>query len=69
VHCVDDLQFGLALGGGGAKGMAHLGVIEVLNREGIYFDSVAGTSAGAIMSAGYAMGKSPDVLLQLMLKK
>ncbi len=69
VHCVDDLQFGLALGGGGAKGMAHLGVIEVLNREGIYFDSVAGTSAGAIMSAGYAMGKSPDVLLQLLLKE
>lgn len=50
------------------RGVAHLGVIEVLNREGIYFDSVAGTSAGAIMSAGYAMGKSPDVLLQLMLK-
>jgi predicted acylesterase/phospholipase RssA len=69
MHCVDDLQFGLALGGGGAKGVAHLGVIEVLNREGIYFDSVAGTSAGAIMSAGYAMGKSPDVLLQLMLKE
>lgn len=69
VHCVDDLQFGLALGGGGAKGVAHLGVIEVLNREGIYFDSVAGTSAGAIMSAGYAMGKSPEVLLQLMLKE
>ena len=69
VHCVDGLVFGLALGGGGAKGMAHLGVIEVLNREGIFFDSVAGTSAGAIMSAGYAMGKSPEVLLQLMLKE
>jgi len=69
VHCVDGLQFGLALGGGGAKGMAHLGVIEVLNREGIYFDSVAGTSAGAIMSAGYAMGKSPQVLLDLVLKE
>jgi predicted acylesterase/phospholipase RssA len=69
VHCVDGLQFGLALGGGGAKGMAHLGVIEVLNREGLYFDSVAGTSAGAIMSAGYAMGKSPQVLLELMLKE
>ena len=50
VHCVDGLVFGLVLGGGGAKGMAHLGVIEVLNREGIYFDSVAGTSAGSILS-------------------
>jgi len=69
VHCVDGLVFGLVLGGGGAKGMAHLGVIEVLNREGIYFDSVAGTSAGSIMAAGYAMGKNPDELLDLMLKE
>ena len=50
------IQVGLALGGGGARGIAHLGVLDVLQREGIYFDRVAGTSAGAIVAAAYAAG-------------
>lgn len=50
------IQVGLALGGGGARGIAHLGVLEVFEREGIYFDRVAGTSAGAIVAAAYAAG-------------
>jgi len=50
------LQVGLALGGGGARGIAHIGVLEVCEREGIYFDRVAGTSAGAIIAAAYAAG-------------
>lgn len=50
------IQVGLALGGGGARGIAHLGVLEVLEREGVYFDRVAGTSAGAIVAAAYAAG-------------
>lgn len=50
------IQLGIALGGGGARGMAHLGVLEVCEREGIYFDRVAGTSAGAIVAAAYAAG-------------
>ncbi len=49
-------SLGLALGGGGARGIAHIGVLEVCTREGIYFDRVAGTSAGAIVAAGYAAG-------------
>ena len=50
------LQVGLALGGGGARGIAHIGVLEVCEREGIYFDRIAGTSAGAIVAAAYAAG-------------
>ena len=50
------IQIGLALGGGGARGIAHIGVLEVLEREGIYFDRLAGTSAGAIVAAAYAAG-------------
>lgn len=50
------IKVGLALGGGGARGIAHIGVLEVCEREGIYFDDIAGTSAGAIVAAGYAAG-------------
>lgn len=47
---------GLALGGGGARGMAHIGVLRVLQREGIPIDFIAGTSIGAIIGAAYAAG-------------
>lgn len=56
VRTMRGIQIGLALGGGGARGIAHLGVLEVLEREGIYFDRVAGTSAGAIVATAYAAG-------------
>ncbi|WP_442484351.1 patatin-like phospholipase family protein [Aeoliella sp. SH292] len=56
VRTLRGIQIGLALGGGGARGIAHLGVLEVLEREGIYFDRVAGTSAGAIVATAYAAG-------------
>lgn len=56
VRTMRGIQIGLALGGGGARGIAHLGVLEVLEREGIYFDRIAGTSAGAIVAAAYAAG-------------
>jgi NTE family protein len=56
IRAMRGVQVGLALGGGGARGIAHLGVLEVLEREGIYFDRVAGTSAGAIVAAAYAAG-------------
>jgi NTE family protein len=69
VHRVDGVCFGLALGGGGAKGMAHLGVLETLEREGIHFDLVAGTSAGAIMAAGYAMGMPTQRMLDLLTRE
>lgn len=47
-------KIGLALSGGAARGLAHIGVIEVLEREGIPIDVIAGTSAGAIIGASYA---------------
>jgi NTE family protein len=49
-------RFGLALGGGAVRGAAHLGVLAVLEREGIRPDVVAGVSAGAIVGAGLAAG-------------
>ncbi|NCW18915.1 MAG: patatin-like phospholipase family protein, partial [Betaproteobacteria bacterium] len=46
----------LALGGGAARGLAHVGVIEVLEREGLVPDFVVGTSAGALVGALWASG-------------
>ncbi len=54
------MRMGLALGGGGAKGIAHVGVLEVFARRGIVFDSLAGTSAGAIVAAAVAAGFTSD---------
>ncbi|MBQ7374117.1 MAG: patatin-like phospholipase family protein [Clostridia bacterium] len=53
-------KLGLALGSGGAKGMAHLGALKALEEEGFEFDFVAGTSIGSIVGALYAKGYSSD---------
>jgi NTE family protein len=50
----------LALGGGGSRGNAHVGVLRVLEREGFRVRAVAGTSAGGIVAAAYASGYTPD---------
>jgi len=50
-------KFGLALGGGAARGFAHVGVIQVLEEAGIKPDMVVGTSAGSVVAAFYASGK------------
>ena len=50
---------GLVLGGGGARGAAHIGVLEVLEREHIPICRIAGTSMGAIVGGLYAAGYSP----------
>lgn len=50
------IRIGLALGGGAARGFAHIGVIKVLEAQGIVPDYVAGTSAGAVVGALYAGG-------------
>jgi len=60
VRHLEGIRIGLALGGGGARGMAHLGVLRALEREEIYFDMVAGTSSGALMGISYAAGWSPE---------
>lgn len=52
------MSLGLALSGGAARGLAHVGVIEVLERENIRIDVVTGTSMGAIVGAAYARGAS-----------
>src|SRR4051794_19871986 len=46
---------GLALGGGGARGLAHLGVLRVLEREGFPIDLIAGSSIGGVVGAVYAL--------------
>jgi NTE family protein len=53
-----DVRIGLALGGGAARGFAHIGVIKALEAHGIHPDLVAGTSAGAVVAALYASGMS-----------
>jgi NTE family protein len=55
-------RIGLALGGGGARGLAHIGVLAVLEREGIPIDLIVGTSIGALIGGAYASGISPDEL-------
>jgi NTE family protein len=54
------VKIGVALGGGGAKGIAHLGALRVLEAAGASIAIVTGTSAGAIIGALYAAGKSVD---------
>lgn len=51
-------KVGIALGGGAARGLAHIGVLEVLEKERIPIDMIAGTSAGAIVGALFAEGMS-----------
>ena len=56
------MRVGLALGGGVARGLAHIGVISVLEEAGVPIDCVAGTSMGAIIGASYCAGLSVDEL-------
>lgn len=53
-------KIGLALGGGGARGLAHIGVLKVLEAEGIPIHYIAGTSMGGIIGAFYAAGLSME---------
>ena len=47
-------KLGIALGGGGARGIAHVGVLKVLERENVIPDFITGTSIGALVGAAYA---------------
>jgi predicted acylesterase/phospholipase RssA len=66
VHRMQGLRIGLALGGGGGRGLAHLGVLEALENEGLHFDRIAGTSAGAMFGAFYAAGFAPDEISEFI---
>jgi NTE family protein len=58
-------RIGLALGGGAARGFAHIGVIQVLEENGIHPDLIVGTSAGSLVAALYASGQHGDELARL----
>ncbi|MEG1998458.1 MAG: patatin-like phospholipase family protein, partial [Bacteroidales bacterium] len=57
---------GLVLSGGGAKGIAHIGVIQALEENGIPIDYITGTSMGAIVGAMYAMGYTPAEMIKVL---
>jgi len=59
-------KVGVVMGGGGAKGAAHIGVLKYIEEMGIPVDYVAGTSMGSIMGGLYALGYTPDQLKQLI---
>ncbi len=58
-------KIGLVLSGGGAKGIAHVGVIKALEENGIPIDYVAGTSMGAIVGSLYSCGWTPEQMMDL----
>ncbi len=68
IHQLRGVRIGVALGGGAARGMAHLGVLKVLEQNGIFIDMIAGTSAGAMTGILYASGLEPDYNIDCFVK-
>ncbi len=62
-------KVGVVLSGGGAKGLAHIGVLKALEESGIPIDYIAGTSIGAIIGGLYASGYSPDNIEKIFLSE
>ena len=60
VHDLRGVRIGVALGGGAARGMTHLGVLKALEQSGVVVDMIAGTSAGAMTGVVYASGLDCD---------
>ena len=58
-------KLGLALGGGGARGFAHIGVLKAFEEEGLDFDYVAGTSVGSLVGCLYAYGLTADQIFEM----
>ncbi|WP_428717411.1 patatin-like phospholipase family protein [Undibacterium curvum] len=65
---VRPVKIGLALGGGAARGFAHIGVIKALESQGIVADVVVGTSAGSVVGAMYAAGNNGFTLQKMALE-
>lgn len=61
------MKFGVSLSGGGARGIAHLGILKAIGEMGITIDCISGTSVGAIIGALYASGNSPDKILDIII--
>ncbi|AIZ62589.1 hypothetical protein PK28_00820 [Hymenobacter sp. DG25B] len=66
---VDAQKVGLVLSGGGAKGLAHVGVLKVLEKNRIPIDYIVGTSMGAIVGALYSAGYSPAEIEKIVLSQ
>ena len=67
-HPAKHKKIGLALGGGAAKGLAHIGVIKALENAGINIDFIAGTSMGALVGGYYAATKDITGLETIILE-
>ncbi|MFC5623317.1 patatin-like phospholipase family protein [Algoriphagus winogradskyi] len=63
-----NLKIGIALSGGGVRGIAHLGVLKALTDSGIFPTKVSGTSAGAIAGAMFCQGYTPDEILKIIVE-
>ena len=63
-----DTRFSLVLGGGGMKGLAHIGVLQALTDRELMPTCVIGSSVGALIGAAWAAGRSPEVLRELAIK-
>src|ERR1051326_714094 len=61
----DDIKVGVALGGGGARGLAHIGVLKALEEEDVPVNAIAGTSVGALIGSLYAAGISTSQMEQM----
>lgn len=59
-------KLGLALGGGGCRGIGHIGALKAFEELGVKFDYVAGTSAGSIVASLYALGKTADEMIEIV---
>ena len=57
-------RIGLVLGGGGARGIAHIGILKVLEEARVPVDCVVGTSIGSLVAGAYAAGRSPEEMAQ-----
>jgi NTE family protein len=64
-HKLLGTSIGVALGGGAAFGLAHIGVLKVLDDAGVPVDLVAGCSQGSIVAVGYASGLTPDEMIDI----
>lgn len=62
------VKIGIALSGGGVRGISHLGVLKALNEVGIFPTKVSGTSAGAIAGVMYCQGYTPEEILKIIVE-
>ncbi|MGQ0578769.1 MAG: cyclic nucleotide-binding domain-containing protein [Betaproteobacteria bacterium] len=63
-RCLGDAAVGVVLGGGGARGLAHIGVVRALREAGVPIDMIGGTSMGAVMASLVAMDQDWDQMLE-----